>query len=100
MPAIWSHGSRKSTPASKARSEPWLAGPDVAHPGAFVLVVDDDSVNRLLLSRSLEREGHRFAIAEIGCRIFQIPSTEFLVVNLHDVEIKLSEGIEMISQKP
>ena len=34
--------------------------------GGRVLVVDDDRVNRMLLTRSLEREGHRVRCAENG----------------------------------
>jgi CheY-like chemotaxis protein len=33
-----------------------------------VLVVDDDAVNRLLLSRALERDGHHVRAVANGCR--------------------------------
>ena len=51
--------SRRSTPASQLRSEPGGRRRSVAEAQARVLVVDDDPVNRSLLARSLEREGHQ-----------------------------------------
>ncbi|MFT5111541.1 MAG: adenylate cyclase [Parasphingorhabdus sp.] len=33
---------------------------------AHLLIVDDNKVNRLLLSRLVELEGHRFTLAENG----------------------------------
>ena len=38
----------------------------MAEPAARVLIVDDNKVNRLLLSRSVEMQGHRAALAENG----------------------------------
>ena len=38
----------------------------MAEPGAYLLVVDDNKVNRLLLARSLEIQGHRVACAQNG----------------------------------
>ena len=38
----------------------------MAEPGAYLLVVDDNKVNRLLLARSLELQGHRVASAHNG----------------------------------
>ena len=38
----------------------------MAEPGAYLLVVDDNKVNRLLLTRSLEIQGHRVASAQNG----------------------------------
>jgi adenylate cyclase len=70
----------------------------VAHPGAHVLVVDDDSVNRLLLSRSLEREGHRFAIAEDGRRALEILRAESFDVVLLDVVMPEIDGFEVLAQ--
>ena len=39
---------------------------EAASRGARLLVVDDNKVNRLLLTRSLELLGHRVAAAENG----------------------------------
>jgi CheY-like chemotaxis protein len=77
---------------SHAHSEHWLAGPDVAPAEAYVLVVDDDSVNRLLLSRSLEREGHRSATAEDGRRALEILRAESFDVVLLDVVMPEIDG--------
>jgi CheY-like chemotaxis protein len=38
----------------------------MAEPAARLLIVDDNKVNRLLLSRNLELQGHRTALAENG----------------------------------
>jgi CheY-like chemotaxis protein len=38
----------------------------MAERGARLLVADDNKVNRLLLTRSLELQGHRVASAENG----------------------------------
>jgi adenylate cyclase len=83
---------------SRAHSEHWLAGPDVAPAEAYVLVVDDDSVNRLLLSRSLEREGHRSATAEDGRRALEILRAESFDVVLLDVVMPEIDGFEVLAQ--
>jgi adenylate cyclase len=65
---------------------------------AHVLVVDDDSVNRLLLSRSLEQEGHRFATAEDGRRALEILRAESFDVVLLDVVMPEIDGFEVLAQ--
>jgi adenylate cyclase len=65
---------------------------------AHVLVVDDDSVNRLLLARSLEREGHRFATAEDGRRAMEILRAESFDVVLLDVLMPEMDGFEVLSE--
>jgi adenylate cyclase len=70
----------------------------VALAEAYVLVVDDDSVNRLLLSRSLEREGHRFATAEDGRRALEILRAESFDVVLLDVVMPEIDGFEVLAQ--
>jgi adenylate cyclase len=65
---------------------------------AYVLVVDDDSVNRLLLSRSLEREGHRFATAEDGRRALELLRAESFDVVLLDVLMPEVDGFEVLAQ--
>jgi adenylate cyclase len=65
---------------------------------AYVLVADDDSVNRLLLSRSLEREGHRFATAEDGRRALDILRKESFDVVLLDVLMPEMDGFEVLAQ--
>jgi adenylate cyclase len=70
----------------------------VSIPQAYVLVVDDDSVNRLLLSRSLEREGHRFAIAADGRRALEMLRAESFDVVLLDVVMPEIDGFEVLAQ--
>jgi adenylate cyclase len=65
---------------------------------AYVLVVDDDSVNRLLLSRSLEREGHRFATAEDGRRALEMLRADSFDVVLLDVVMPEIDGFEVLAQ--
>jgi adenylate cyclase len=65
---------------------------------ANVLVVDDDSVNRLLLSRSLELEGHRFATAEDGRRALEMLRAEPFDVVLLDVVMPEIDGFEVLAE--
>ena len=65
---------------------------------AYVLVVDDDSVNRLLLSRSLEREGHRCATAENGRQALEILRAEAFDAVLLDVVMPEIDGFEVLAQ--
>jgi adenylate cyclase len=65
---------------------------------AHVLVVDDDSVNRLLLSRSLEREGHRFATAENGRRALEMLRADSFDIVLLDVVMPDVDGFEVLAQ--
>jgi adenylate cyclase len=76
----------------------WLPGRDVTITQAYVLVVDDDSVNRLLLSRSLEREGHRFATAEDGRRALEMLRAESFDIVLLDVVMPEIDGFEVLAQ--
>jgi adenylate cyclase len=66
--------------------------------GAYVLVVDDDPVNRLLLSRTLEREGHRFAVAEDGRRALELLRAERFDIVLLDVVMPETDGFETLAQ--
>jgi adenylate cyclase len=65
---------------------------------ANVLVVDDDSVNRLLLSRSVEQEGHRCATAGDGRQALEILRTEAFDVVLLDVVMPEIDGFEVLAQ--
>ena len=65
---------------------------------AYVLVVDDDSVNRLLLSRSLEREGHRCATAENGRQALEILRAKAFDAVLLDVVMPEIDGFEVLAQ--
>jgi adenylate cyclase len=65
---------------------------------ANVLVVDDDSVNRLLLARSLEREGHRPTTAEDGNRALELLRAQSFDVVLLDVLMPEVDGFEVLAQ--
>jgi adenylate cyclase len=65
---------------------------------AHVLVVDDDSVNRLLLSRSVEQEGHRCATAWDGRQALEILRAESFDVVLLDVVMPEIDGFEVLAQ--
>ena len=87
-----------STHASKVPSEPWRAGADMTIKQANVLVVDDDCVNRLLLARSLEHEGHRPTTAEDGNRALEILRAHSFDVVLLDVLMPEVDGFEVLAQ--
>src|SRR4029453_6503697 len=84
--------------ASRAPSEPWRGEADVAVKQANVLVVDDDSVNRLLLARSLEQEGHRPTTAEDGSRALELLQVDSFDVVLLDVLMPEVDGFEVLAQ--
>ena len=65
---------------------------------AYVLVVDDDSVNRLLLARILEREGHRVATAEDGHKALENLRADSFDVVLLDVLMPKMDGFEVLAQ--
>jgi adenylate cyclase len=87
-----------STHASKLPSDPWPAGAEVTVKKANVLVVDDDSVNRLLLARSLEHEGHRPTTAEDGNRALELLRAHSFDVVLLDVLMPEVDGFEVLAQ--
>jgi signal transduction histidine kinase/CheY-like chemotaxis protein len=64
LPCQSQRGAAKATDADLARPEPGPL-PDPAGPGT-VLVIDDDSASRDLLSRILERDGYRVVVAASG----------------------------------
>jgi adenylate cyclase len=65
--------------------------------GAHVLVVDDDPVNRSLLARSLEREGHRHAAAENGREALEMLRAEPFDVVLLDVVMPEMDGYDVLA---
>jgi adenylate cyclase len=66
--------------------------------GAFVLVVDDDPVNRLLLSRSLEREGYRVETAEDGRGALEKLHAGPCDVILLDILMPELDGFQVLSE--
>jgi adenylate cyclase len=65
---------------------------------ARLLVVDDNKVNRLLLSRSLELQGHRVASAENGRRALEMLRLEAYDLVLLDMEMPEMDGFQVLEQ--
>jgi adenylate cyclase len=84
-------GSRRS-PATQNGS---LTG---EHPAGRVLVVDDDHVNRMLLTRSLEREGHRVRCAEDGLGALEVLRRDPCDVVLLDIVMPELDGVSVLER--
>jgi DNA-binding response OmpR family regulator len=65
---------------------------------ASILVVDDDPLNRMLLTRDLEREGHRVATAQDGVRALQALGAEPFDIVLLDVLMPELDGYDTLAQ--
>jgi adenylate cyclase len=65
---------------------------------ARLLIVDDNKVNRLLLSRSVELLGHRFALAENGRIALQKLRSEPFDLLLLDIEMPELDGFAVLEQ--
>ena len=63
-----------------------------------VLVVDDDRVNRLLLTRSLEREGHRVSSAENGRTALRLLREDPPDVVLLDIVMPELDGVSVLER--
>lgn len=63
---------------------------------ARLLVVDDNKVNRLLLARSLEQQGHRVASAENGRIALDTLRRERVDLVLLDIEMPEMDGFEVL----
>jgi adenylate cyclase len=70
----------------------------VVEGGAYVLVVDDDPVNRTLLARHLQREGHRHAAATNGHRALEMLRAEPFDVVLLDVLMPEMDGYAVLAE--
>ncbi len=71
-------------PRSGNGSAPWHDGPDTS---LTILVVDDESDLRDLLTRSFSREGHRVEAVADGRTAIELASTEQFDVVLLDVAL-------------
>ena len=69
-----------------------------AHGGARLLVVDDNKVNRLLLSRNLELMGHRVATAENGRMALEMLRREPFDLAVLDIEMPEMNGFEVLER--
>jgi two-component system, cell cycle response regulator len=65
---------------------------------ASILVVDDDPMNRMLLTRDLEREGHRVATAEDGVRALEALGAEPFDIVLLDVLMPELDGYDTLAR--
>ena len=68
------------------------------HAGARLLVVDDNKVNRLLLARSLELQGHSVASAENGRVALEMLRRDPFELVLLDMEMPEMNGFEVLEQ--
>src|SRR4030042_3499254 len=63
-----------------------------------LLVVDDNKVNRLLLGRGLEQQGHRVAFAENGRQALEmLHKSEFDLVLL-DIQMPEMDGYQVLEK--
>src|SRR5450755_3953225 len=65
---------------------------------ARLLVVDDNKVNRLLLTRSLELQGHSVASAENGRVALEMLQHESFDLLLLDMEMPEMDGFQVLEQ--
>jgi class 3 adenylate cyclase len=70
----------------------------MAERGARLLVVDDNKVNRLLLARSLELQGHSAALAENGRVALEMLRREPFDLLLLDIEMPEMDGLQVLEQ--
>jgi adenylate cyclase len=71
---------------------------DAVPGGARLLVVDDNKVNRLLLTRNLELQGHRVARAENGRVALEMLRREPFDLLLLDIEMPEMDGFQVLEQ--
>ena len=70
----------------------------MADNGARLLIADDNKVNRLLLSRNVELQGHRFALAENGRVALEKLRAESFDLVLLDIEMPEMDGFAVLEQ--
>lgn len=63
-----------------------------------LLVVDDNKVNRLLLGRGLEQQGHSVAFAENGLQALELLRTQSFDLLLLDVLMPEMDGYQVLEQ--
>ena len=86
-----------AAPPARGTAAPAWGGPAPAG-GSRLLVADDNKVNRLLLSRSLEQLGHRVASAENGRIALDMLRRESFDLLLLDMEMPEMSGFEVLEQ--
>jgi len=63
-----------------------------------ILVVDDNRVNRLKLSRGLEQQGHTFALAENGQRALEMIQAQSFDLVLLDIVMPRMNGYQVLER--
>lgn len=63
-----------------------------------LLVVDDNKVNRLLLARNLEQQGHKVTLAENGQQGLDLARNHAFDVILLDIEMPEKNGLEVLEE--
>lgn len=64
----------------------------------YLLVVDDNKVNRLLLGRSLEQQGHRVEMAENGLQALEMMHIKSFDLVLLDIEMPQMDGYQVLEK--
>ncbi len=64
--------------------------------GGNLLIVDDNKVNRLLLTRSVEMLGHRASVAENGKQAMEFLQSQSFDLMLLDIEMPEMDGFEVL----
>lgn len=70
--------------------------PPVAERGARLLIADDNKVNRLLLGRTLELQGHQITSAENGRRALELLRAQPFDLLLLDLEMPELDGFALL----
>src|SRR6185437_8097164 len=90
---------RRGCPDPRSRSRGGLPaarrGPMTAEPGTL-LVVDDDELNRDMLSRRLERKGYQVAVSEDGPTALALVAGRAFDLVLLDVMMPGISGLEVL----
>jgi class 3 adenylate cyclase len=63
-----------------------------------LLVVDDNKVNRLLLGRGLEQQGHSVAFAENGLQALEMVHSQAFDIILLDIQMPEMDGYQVLEQ--
>jgi len=63
-----------------------------------LLVVDDNKVNRLLLGRGLEQQGHTVAFAENGKQALEMVRSQTFDIILLDIQMPEMDGYQVLEQ--
>lgn len=63
-----------------------------------LLVVDDNKVNRLLMGRSLEQQGHSVTFAENGLQALELVRAQSFDIVLLDIQMPEMDGYQVLEQ--